>query len=864
MKKHKIRSLRFSHWLLCQILKAEEHLTLAGDFAEISSEIASEKGLGRAFCWYWSQIIKLIPVILKNTVFWGVTMFRNHLKIAFRILLRKKSYAFINITGLAIGIAACIFILLWVQDELSFDSFHEHIDDIHIVGTWQQYGAQRVPGSGSPSALSRALKTEYPEVTNTTRMIAGQLDAFIRYQDTHLVDKVRFADSSLFEIFSFPFVKGSPATALANPRSMVMTEAAALKYFGSENPMGETVTINKTYDYTITGILKNIPHNSSIVMNIVIPLDLLTQLYGLDVNNNWTDLSFLTLAQVQTGTDIEILNQKIRGRIKAANPESNSEAFLYPLKGFHIKGFMGYGRRVEQVRMFALISAFILLIACINFINLSTARSGSRAREVGMRKVVGAQRKDIIRQFFMESTLFSLIALIFALILVALLLPFFSQLTGKSLGLSGNASENVLMGIITIAVLTGILAGTYPAVLLSAFKPARVLKGNLSTGAKGGIFRKILVVFQFAISIALIIGTMVVYNQVQFLKTKNLGLSQDQVVYIPIIGSLQATAETAKTELLGSPDIQHAALSSHVPTGVYSNGYGWDWEGKAQDTDPQITFLSTGLDYLETFQMEMAQGRFFSPRDIPNSTNVVINETFARIIGFENPIGKRLIEPSERDSDPRLFTIIGVIKDFHFKPLNRRIEPIILFYKQKWIPNQYLFMRTRPDNMERTLAHIEKIHKKFNPDFPFDLHFLDEEYAHLYGSQSQLGKIVRYFAGLAIFISCLGLFGLASFMAEQRTKEIGIRKVHGASTPGIVLLLTREFSKWVLAANLIAWPMAYLIMHNWLNNYPYRTVLGAGIFLFPALATLAIALLTVSYESIKAAMANPVDALKYE
>lgn len=757
--------------------------------------------------------------------------------------------------------ACCILILLWVQDELSFDKFHEHGDDLYNVATWHQFGSERSFSSGSPPALAPALKTEYPEVINSGRIQNGSRTMLVRYGDKIFREEVRFGDSSLFEMFSFPLIKGDPRSVLGDPHSLAVSAKMAAKYFSEEDPIGKVVTLDNKYDFKVTGVFKDIPENSILSFEFIGPLEFLRELIKPNFIDTWYNCSFTAFVQLAPYTDYQEFSEKISGRVKEADKESTITPFLYPYTKLYLHGLLGYGSRIQQVRMFALIALLILLIACINFMNLTTARAGNRAREVGMRKVVGAQRKDIIYQFFGEAILLSLIAFFMSLILVKLILPAFRDLTGKSLFLSSNLA--VLIGIVCIAIFAGIVSGSYPAFLLSSFKPARVLKGALKSGPKGAVFRKILVVTQFSVSIALIIGTIVVFNQLNYMRNRDLGLNKEQVVYIPLSGNLNKMADVVKKELLRHPNILQATMSSHVPTGIYWNGSGWDWEGRPTDVDTLVTYMSVHLDFLETFQMEMAEGRFYNEESKPNTRDVVINENFARIISDESPVGKRL---SAEDDDLGMvnFRIIGVIKDFHFKPLDRRLEPIILFYKQDWIQVRYIFMRIRSGNVPQTIAHLEKTYQKFNPDFPFEYRFLDEDYDRLYRSQVRLGKIVRIFAVLAVVISCLGLFGLASFLAAQRTKEIGIRKVLGASVPRLVILLTKEFTKWVLVANIIAWPIVYYVMKNWLKDYAYRTGIGIEIFLLTALTAFVIALFTVSYQAVRAAVANPADSLRYE
>ena len=510
---------------------------------------------------------------------------------------------------------------------------------------------------------------------------------------------------------------------------------------------------------------------------------------------------------------------------------------------------------IQYVRMFSVIAFFVLLIACINFMNLATARSEKRAKEVGLRKVVGAHRLQIIKQFYGESLFLSLLAFFIALFLTYLLLPVFNDLSGKTLILN-QLSITMLFGFAGIAILTGILSGSYPALFLSSFKPVTTLKSGRSSRTSGSLFRKVLVIIQFSLSIIMIIGTLVVSKQIDYIRNKNLGLKKENLGFVFLSGEFGKKYETAKQELLKNPNITSITRTSQLPTYIASSTSGWDWEGKDPEEKVLMHFVSVDYDYVKTYKMEMAQGRFYSPEFATDSLAVVVNEKALEVMGIKSPLGKRL---SIGSND---LTIIGVVKNFHFKPIQTKIEPMVLLM----MPSSYniMVMRTKPANISETIDFVESTYKKFNTDTPFSYNFLDERYENLYRAEQRVGKISICFAVIAILISCLGLFGLASFMAEQRTKEIGIRKVLGASVPAIFLHLSKNFIILVGLSNLIAWPVAYLTMKKWLQNYAYHTDLTLYIFMFAAFLAVIITLLTVSYQSIKAARANPVDSLKYE
>lgn len=786
-------------------------------------------------------------------------MLRNYLKIAFRIINRHKGYSFINISGLAIGMACCILIMLWVQGELSFDKFHENSNDLYVVVTSTSFGSKVITYPGTPPAFGPAVEQEYPEIINTARFNNGQTPLVLAHGEKKFRERVQIADASVLEMFTFPLVQGHPATALSNPHSIVMTERMAEKYFGSEDPLGKIIRVDNTYDFTVTGILKSLPYNSSIQFDFLVPLAFFDDLRGEAYLRSWGNLSFRTYVQLQSHISYENVSQKIADRIEREG-EENCEAFLHPFSRLYLHWLDRGGGRIGQVRMFSLIALFVLLIACINFMNLTTARSGNRAKEIGIRKVVGAYKNNIIKQFYGESILLSFLSLLIAIGLVELLFPAFTNLVGRGLILDFFRNPALIFSFLGITLLTGVIAGTYPAIIMSSFQPARTIKGFLGSSTRSSRFRKILVVLQFTISISLIIGTIAVYKQLRFMSHMDLGFDKEHLIYSPVGGSLAKNYEAAKQELLQSPDILHATVTSHVPTGIYWNGSGWNWEGKDPKVDPLVTYFCVDADFIGTFKTEMAEGEFFSKEDITSGAfewKVIINEEFARITGKEALAGERLSIGAES------YVVAGVIKDFNFKPLEEEIGPIAIFLPWPRRIN-YMFMRIDPENIPGTISHAKKVFQQFDPEFPFEYRFLDEDFDRLYRSEQRTGRIINIFAALTIIISCLGLFGLASFMVEQRTKEIGIRKVLGSSFHGIILLLSKEFLKWIVLANLIAWPLAYYYTSRWLQDFAYRTGLGLDVFVLTGMLSLAIALATVSYQAIKAARANPIESLRYE
>ncbi len=783
-------------------------------------------------------------------------LFVNYCKIAVRNLLRHKVYSFINIFGLALGIACGILIFLWVQDEMSIDRFHEKKDGLYTIRTWQQYGSERHLGSGSPPAVGPALKAEYPEIIEAARFQNGQGEALVTCGDIRFRENIQMADPEIFRLFTFPFVAGNPEEAFSGMYVMVISKSVADKYFGETDPLGRIVTLNHQYDFKIVGVMQDIPQNSIFGFDIWIPLEFTRVLYRQNFIDTWYNLAFRTYVEIQPGADYELINEKIKDRIIQSHPETILEPVLYPFKDIYMKMW----GRAARMNLFIIIAVFILAIACINFMNLTTARSSQRAREVGLRKVVGAQRGQLIRQHLGEAVLLTMAALIAAIFMVELFMPTFRQMVNKPLELNYLGNSALIIGTLAIAIVTGLLAGSYPAFILAAFKPVYVMKGALNADSRSTNPRKVLVVLQFTISIILIVSTAVVYLQIHYMKNKSLGFEKEHIIHIPIEGSLKDSYESVKSELLQRPGILNVTVSSHSPTGVYWNGQDWEWEGRDPNVNPLVTYLNVDHDFTETFRIQMTQGRFFKPELTGRRTEAVINESFTAIMGMESPVGKTLSNWSTQ------YKVIGVVQDFHFKPVHRRIEPLIIVAHPEIYDYKYIFIRTRPDNLSETIAYIKRTVEKFNPEFPFEYHFLDEEFERLYRGTERFNGLISSFALLAILISSLGLFGLASFSAERHTKEIGVRKVLGATVSSIVGLLSREFLILVGISNLIAWPLAYFLMSIWLQNFAFRIGLGSWLWIFPAaaLAVCALALLTVSFQSIKAATANPVESLRYE
>jgi len=882
LKKHKTRNMKnkketpplLGEKLLKIFLPRSESESVAGDYEELYADIAQTRGKSRAHAWYWIQIMKSIYSGITINVWWSLAMFKNYLTIALRHLKRHKIYSFINISGLALGMACCVLILLWINDEIRYDRFHEQTENIYRVVNDLNYGPVSQITRGTAYPLGPAMKEEIPEVREVVRLLPTRRLLVAHGDKKYYETNFLFADPSLFKIFTFPFIHGNPNTALSSPSSIVITQDMALKYFGNQDPLGKTIQTLNQNDFTVTGVIENIPRNSHLQFGFVGSTE---RAVAMGARTHWTGWLYSTYVLLQPNTSFEEVNAKLEEWIKTKDAEESryeSRYYLQPLTDIRLYGLQGEGT-IRSLSFFSTLALLILIIACINYMNLATARAGTRAKEIGLRKVIGAKRNNISKQFLSESVLFAFFSLLISILLVALFLPIFNQISGKDLSLNLAQYKFLFLGILGITVLTGVLSGSYPALFLSSFEPNRILKGTLfgkKFGARTASIRKGLVVFQFVLTIVLIISTTTVYRQMNFIKNRELGFDKNYLIYMQLRseGNLWERYDaqkvwlkykTLKNELSQNPNILEMAAATCLPFGSMGDEFGQlDWEGKDPEYQVSMNHMAVDSHFFETFQLEMIEGRFLSDEFPSDSQNFILNETAVKTIGLESPVGKRfrLLDKTGK--------IIGVIKDFHFAPLRNEIRPLVLHLVpyQYWMYRNYVFARIRADNVSRTIASIEKTWERAIPEYPFEFQFLDDTIDAMYRSEQRLEMILRIFTFLAISISCFGLFGLISFTAEQRTKEIGIRKVLGASMGSVVRLLSKEFVILVILSNIIAWPVAYFVMTRWLKSFAYRTEIGFVTFLFSALAAFVIALLTVCFQSIKAASASPVKSLRYE
>ena len=795
-------------------------------------------------------------------------MVSNYLKIALRNIKKHKGYSFINIAGLAVGMTCCILILLWVKDELSYDRYHKNADRIYRITYAEEIGDAYDHYGNSPFAAAPVFAAEVPGISAYTRL--WQRTGLIKYAgNTFNEQDIFYVDSDFFEIFTYEFMEGDPAAALENPGSIVLTQDMAKKIFGNNSALGETLNLNADGDLIVTGVVENVPRNSHFHFNYLVSTDTI-QGRRAEFLDAWLVIAGWSYVLLDENVDAKMVERSLAPVVETHAGEDarryGTKMFYYlqPLKDIHLRsnldGEIEGNGDIRYVMVFSVIAIFILLIACINFMNLSTARSVNRGKEVGLRKVLGAYKKRLIVQFLTESIGFALISMILAINLVWLLIPAFNSLTGKEIPVSSLLSMVIFFGLFILVVFTGFAAGSYPAFYLSSFQPIDTIRQKLQIRSRRSGFRNALVIVQFAISIVLIISTFIVLEQLSFMKNQKLGFKKEQVLAMYARGQgIAQQFEAFKNELKKNTDILEASFSNGIP-GRTDTILTTFLEGQPDNVSYTFDYIFADYDFLKTYEIELLHGRDFS-RDFGADKDgaLLINETALSKLGWgEGALGKKIGFSREV-----MRPIVGIVKDFHYRSLKEVIGPLAIFLR----PGQdiYLSMKMNTDDISRTLSHIERTWNTFEKERSFEYFFVDENFDALYHSEERLSQIITFFAFIAIFVACLGLFGLASYTAEQSTKEIGIRKVLGASAGSIVIQLTQGFLKWVLVANVIAWPVTYFVMsHYWLSHFPFRISVSLITFAGAGLIAFGIALATVSYQSIRAAFANPIDSLRYE
>ena len=785
-------------------------------------------------------------------------MLKNYVKAAFRNLLKNKGYSFLNIGGLAIGMACAGLIFLWVEDELTFNHYFSNRANLYKVKDQQTYDGTTFTFDATPGLLAESIKAEIPGIKNTARTTGGNISLFSA-KDKPIYEQGRYVDPSFLTMFQLEFVEGNARTAFAQLYSMVISEKMAKNIFGTAQVVGRTLKVDNKQDFLVTGVFKDLPENVSFNFNWLAPFQVyLNQNKWLE---HWGNNGILTYVETGSNADVAAINKKMYGFVQTKQKETTARMSIYPMNRWWMYDSFENGKevpgRIQNVHLFNIIAWIILVIACINFMNLSTARSEQRAKEVGVRKVMGAGKYKLIGQFIGESVFTSLVSLLLAVAIIYISLPAFNTIVEKHL--SVNIFNPLHIGaLLTIALVCGFVAGSYPAFYLSSFNPIYVLKGiKIKSAGSAGFVRKSLVVIQFSVSVILIISTIVIYLQINHIKDRNLGYNKNNLIYLYMQGRMKENYSVIKNDLLSTGLVQNTSLSNNQILLLGSNTGDFSWEGKDPSRQILITVEQVSPEYTSTMGLHIKEGRDFYPNLKTDSTNVIINESLAALMNKKNIVGSIISGQGHQ------FTVVGVVKDFIYNDMYGTAAPLMLFPDTSNV--NVLSVRLKEGAaVSAALAKMETIFKNNNPGYPFDYNFVDQQFAQLFKAETLVGKLAEVFSILAIFISCLGLFGLAAYTAEKRSKEIGIRKILGASVQGITGLISKDFLLLVCISCLISFPIAWWMMHNWLENYKYRIQISWWIFVDAGLLAILIALLTVSFQAIKAAVANPVTSLRSE
>ena len=789
-------------------------------------------------------------------------MFGNYLKVAMRNLWKNKGYSFINIFGLTVGMAVAMLIGLWVQHELSFDKFNVNGKNIGVVMKRTFFNNEKGTQTGIMLPLYDELKNNYPEVKHITRCDWGDNHSLV-IGDKKISKNGHYVDPDFLRMFTLPLIKGNVDRVLKETYSIVLTESLAKTLFGKNDPIGKVIKMDNQYNVMVTGIVKDVPKTSSVEFDFLIPyeLNIATSDFVKNAKDQWQNNFLQNFVELNDGVSMEAFSKKIENIVKQKSKDQNEGTlFLHPMEKWHLyndfKDWKNVGGAIEYVRLFAIIGILVLIIACINFMNLSTARSEKRAREVGIRKAIGSQRRQLIAQFLGESLITAFIAFLFSLVIVKLSLPLLREIGFRDVKLE---VTNLLLLAIAFAgcIITGLLAGSYPALYLSSFTPVKVLKGTFQLGKAANLPRKILVVAQFSFSIALIIGTVIIFQQIQHAKNRPLGYNPDNLIAFNLSSDLQKNYEPLKQDLLATGYVEAVSKSSSPMTGIYNQWGDFSWDGKDPNSHPLFAAIMVDLDYEKASRIKLLDGRFFSKQFATDSSAVVLNEAAVKLMGLKKPLGNNIKFGKEN------MTVIGVVQNVLMQDPFKPVMPAIMLYRPYFVYQAMIRLKAGVD-VRKALAAITPVMEKHNPAYPFDYHFVDEEFNKKFSGENQVGQLSGIFAVLAIFISCLGLFGLASFMAERRTKEIGVRKVLGASVSQLWMLLSKDFVLLVIISCVIASPVAFYFLHGWLKKYDYRIDISPFVFVLAAVVAVLITLITVSFQAIKAAVANPVKSLRSE
>jgi putative ABC transport system permease protein len=856
---------RFARWILEKLSVYSQRYLIKEDLEEEYLNLCQTQGKRKARRWLRRQTLLAVGFYLKYLFSWRNLMLKNYLKITIRNIKRHKGYSFINISGLAVGMAVFILISLFVQYELSFDRYHENADRIYRVTRERENSAGNDRSAFIPNDLGPAMVEEFPEVISAARLFRWHRgENYFSFGDTGIYEKLYYIDPQFFEIFSIPFISGNPKAALNDPLSLVLSARLAEKHFRNEDPVGKQLMLregDREFIYKITGVFENMPDNSHLIMDLITPIGPILQETG-------DSHTYVLLEESANPNNVEKkLSELVNRQFSSVIDDRTRERyFLQPLTAIHLHSRIGDNtvysnyNDIRNIYIYVSVAILILIIVCLNYMNLTAARSFQRYKEIGIRKVVGANRKQLFIQFLGESFLITVFSLIGSMILAVLFLPGYNSIIGGNLSLAQMQKPTFFLAIAAVVFFVGVLGGCYPAFYLSSLRSVNILKGITKKKAKRSWVRDTLVVSQFSIAIIIISSTFVISSQLHFINTKDMGYDREQIVVLSHLNNhmeVRRNEETIKTELLRNPNITAVSCSSDLPNHSFPRG---QVELQAKSTGEPVPFnvYTVDHDFLDLYGIEIVEGRTFF-REFPSGSvrEVLINQTAAKALGEESPIGKEF-----RFWGSRIGRIVGVLKDFHSLSLHHQIPPTFIAHYPAF--TNHISIKINIVNIPETISAIEKTMNKLAPHYPFDYHFFDEIFERDYQSERKMEKIFRFFMLLSIGLACMGLFGISTYSAQLRIKEIGIRKVLGASVSGITLLLSQDFTKCVLFANIFAWPVAYYLMNKWLQNFTYRIGLSVWIFLISGLAALCIALLTVSFHSIKAATANPVESLRYE
>jgi ABC-type antimicrobial peptide transport system permease subunit len=859
----KITPPQLARWIFKLMFTKGEQYQVLTPLDEAHQDICQREGSASAFRWYWLQLLKALPDFAKKTLIRRAIMIKSTLKFSFRNLKKYPFFSMINTMGLTISMSCFILIFLWISHELSYDAFHENFKRIYRVGNYDIDDNDDIYYAVTSGPLAGVLKEKFPEVEQTVRVADHQ--GWLEYGSKKFRENsILCAGPAFLEVFTFPLLRGDHRTALMDMNSILLSEQMAKKYFTDGDAMHKILRLDAKHDMVVTGIFRNVPGNSNLKFHFLIPflkLRDLNQTYK-KVLDKFDYNNFFTYILLKKGTNYDSINQKIENLPLTFEANSKNRLVLQPIEDIHLRSNFSYDRLsadrgdIKYVYILSVIAAFILIIAFLNYIGLTTARSGDRLKEVGLKKLLGAQKSSIVNQFISETLLISLLSLGFSLLLVVTFLPYFNHISGKNLSLAALVNGTIIWQILMVVGLTAIISGTYPAVIISSFHPLKAIRGTLSSSPSRPTFRKILVVVQFSLSVMLIIATFFIHQQLNFMKNKPFSFKKNQILHFKVKDDLIKKLALVKNEMQKIPGVQ-GLTTTNLYSEQLPQSYLRKWQGKTGDAMISTFFFYVDYQTPGIFNLEMANGRFFSskfPSDL--SEAVVVNEAAIKAMGMESPIGKVLY----LGKSPR--KIIGVVKDFNYRSFRFSINPLV-FYCTTY-PRRYLNLMIEPQNTNTILAQLKRIWKKNAGGVPFAYQFIEDRYLDSYDSEERIASLMRGFTFLAFLVASLGLFGLASYLSQQKTKEIGIRKVLGADVTKIVGMLSAEYFILVVLANIIAWPVTYIFVKSWLNNFAYRVPIGMMTFILSGILTLIMALVSVGYQSIKAARTDPAITLKYE